>query len=270
MRVFINVIVFSAVVIFLYMTFSTTYIPSIYPSPPPKEEVLDLSSMTMEQFVALGDKVFNGKGTCTLCHNPVGGRAPLLEQAATVAKERLVDARYKGEATDVEGYLYESLIKPSAFVVIGFGKSGTNDTESPMPDVSTGAVGLNEAELRAVVAYMQDIAGMEVTVEIPEGEAPVEEGVAEAPLPAKTAKEAFDKYSCSACHKVSAEGTDTGMAPDLATIGAKRSASYLRRAILDPNAEIAEGFMPMMPDNYGDQLTAGELELLVEHMAKSK
>ena len=44
---------------------------------------------------------------------------------------------------------------PSAFVVAGFGKKGTNDSESPMPNIAAGSVGLSEAELKAVVAYLQ-------------------------------------------------------------------------------------------------------------------
>ncbi|MEO2167346.1 MAG: hypothetical protein ABGY42_04370, partial [bacterium] len=45
-----------------------------------------LGSMTMEQFIALGDRIFNTRGTCTLCHSEVGGRAPALGAAATSAR----------------------------------------------------------------------------------------------------------------------------------------------------------------------------------------
>jgi len=59
------------------------------------------------------------------------GRAPMLDSTAAIAGERMADPRYKGEATDSGGYIYESMVKPSAFVVAGFGKAGTNDEEGP-------------------------------------------------------------------------------------------------------------------------------------------
>ncbi|MBT7956929.1 MAG: hypothetical protein HN731_17160, partial [Rhodospirillaceae bacterium] len=168
MRNFLKVAFFSLLVIGLFAGFANLGIPRIEPAPPPTEEIVDLSSLTMDQFLALGERLYKGKGTCTLCHNALGGRAPLLEKAAAVTAARLKDPRYKGEATDIESYLVESMIKPSAFVVAGFGKKGTQDAVSPMPDVSTGSVGLNEVELAAVTAYLQQLGGVEATVKIPE------------------------------------------------------------------------------------------------------
>ena len=166
MKQFLAVIGFSLLTIAGFAGFSNFGIPSIEPAPPPVQEKIDLGAMTMDQFIALGDRTLNGKGTCKLCHNELG-RAPMLEQIITNTEERLADSRYEGEAEDLEAYLVESLVEPSAFVVAGFGKKGTNDAESPMPNVSGGSIGLSEAEVAAVVAYLQDQAGAEVTVEIP-------------------------------------------------------------------------------------------------------
>ena len=271
MRIFLNVIVFSLLIIGFFAGYSRYGIPQIEPAPPPVAEVIDLSAMTMEEFIAVGERVYAGKGTCTLCHNAVGGRAPLLEEAAVVAAERLVDETYKGEATDVAGYLYESMANPSAYVVAGFGKAGTNDTVSPMPNMLSGSIGLPEAELMAVVAYLQDLGGVEVTVEIPTE--PVEEEPVETsdePRPPFTApEEIIAEFTCGACHKI---GEDEGeVSPDLTTIGAHRDKDYLRRAILLPNAEIAEGFdAELMPEDYGEQLYAGELEMLVDYLVALK
>jgi mono/diheme cytochrome c family protein len=123
--------------------------------------------MTMEGFIALGEEVFKGKGACTLCHDPLGVRAPVLDRMVVVASERLKDPGYRGGAEDAEGYIYESMVKPSAYVVAGYGVKGTGDSVSPMPDVSKGAIGLSEAEMRAVIAYLQYVAGVEVTAETP-------------------------------------------------------------------------------------------------------
>ncbi len=269
---FLKVALFSLVVIGFFAGYSNWGIPQIEPAAPPVEEVLDLGAMTMDDFIALGGKIYNGKGTCTLCHNAVGGRAPMLDTAAGLVAERLKDARYKGEASDAEGYLLESLVNPSAFVVAGFGKKGTADAESPMPDVSGGSVGLSEVELAAVVAFLQDLGGTDVTVEIPSGaqasdESDDEEGEPRAAY--ASIEELIAEQSCGACHKVAGEEGDVG--PDLNGIGAKYDRDYLRRSILDPNADIGQGFeADTMPAEYGTTLYAQELEMLIDYLAKLK
>lgn len=273
MKTFAKAAAFGLLAIIAFSAFSSFGIPQIEPAPPPKEEALDLAAMSMGDFVALGERLFEGKGTCTLCHNPVGARAPLLEEIAQVVKERISDPNYGGRATDFESYIYESMLEPSAYVVAGFGKLGTNDTVSPMPDASAGSISLSEAEIRAVIAYLQDWNGLEVTVEIPKGVAAVEEeevAAVEGPRPpVTTPEEAIAEFFCGACHVIAGEEGDVG--PDLTGIGALRSKDYLRRAILDPNAVIPEGFEPdLMPPDYGAQLYAQELEMLVNYLAGLK
>ena len=271
MKTFLAVVGFSVLVVAFFAVYSSFGIPQIQPAPPPEEEVLDLAAMSLDEFVALGERIYEGKGTCTLCHNPVGGRAPLLEDAAALAEERLVDPRYEGTAGDVEDYLYESLAQPSAYVVAGFGKTGTGDTVSPMPNILTGRIGLGEAEARAVVAYLQDLGGAEVTVEIPSEPVADDEARAEgAPrTPFATPEDAIAEFACGGCHKIAGEEGELG--PDLSRIGGLRDRDYLRRSILDPNAEIAEGFEPeMMPEDYGEQMYAAELEMLLDYLAGRK
>ncbi len=269
MKHFLKVTVFSLLMIGFFAGFSNYGIPEIKPAPPPVEEELDLGAMTPEQFIVLGEKLFNGKGTCTLCHNDVGGRAPLLEQAGVIAEERLSDAGYQGGAADAKEYLVESLVEPSAYVVAGFGKAGSGDSVSPMPSVTAGSIGLSEVEISAVVAYLQDLAGLELTVEIPTGD---QTQGSESDAPAETpraalasADEVITKFSCVTCHKLSGEGGELG--PDLSRIGATRDLAYLRRAILNPSEEIADGYPPIMPLTYAGEIYAGELELLVQYLA---
>lgn len=277
MKNFLKVVIFSVLVVVFYTLFANKYIPSIKPSPPPAEAKLDLGAMTMEQFIHLGDEIFHGKGTCELCHNPVGGRAPLLNQAGkdgpaigARAEERIKGSGYKGKAKTGEEYIRESMIEPSAFVVPGFGVKGTNDTQSPMPNVSTGAIGLKPFEIDAVIAYFQQSAGVTVTVELPK-EAPSAgaEEAAHVMAPAKTPEEVVTKYGCGACHKVA--GQQGALGPDLTKIGAKKNKEYLRRAVINPGADIAAGFPPgMMPPDFGAKMLAGELEMLIDYLAKSK
>ncbi|MBI5185329.1 MAG: c-type cytochrome [Nitrospinae bacterium] len=276
---FLKIIVFSLVLMFCYSGFANYAIPVMIPEPPPKEAVIS-GEMSMEDFIALGGSIFNGKGTCTLCHNPVGGRAPLLEGVGARAAERIKDARYKGKATNGGEYIHESMVNPSAFVVSGFGKPGTNDTVSPMPDISKGSIGLNEGELNAVIAYLQSSSGVEVTVSIPKGgEAAASKGK-EAPAAlssAATAEEAIKKHGCGMCHKVLAEEGEMG--PSLKEIGKVAQSrvkgmsadDYIRKSILKPNDFVAPGFDPdMMPGDFGEKMTAKELEMIVSFLKESK
>ena len=49
------------------------------------------------------------------------------------------------------------------------------------------------------------------------------------------------KGSCATCHIVDGRGGNLG--PDLSNIGARRSASYLREALVDPGAAVPEDFL---------------------------
>ncbi len=268
---FLKIIGFSLVVIGLFAVYSNLGIPQIKPAAPPTQEAVDLSSMDMESFIALGENLFKNKGTCALCHNDVGGRAPMLDSLGD-GSERL-QGDYAGPATNFAEYLIESMNEPSVYVVAGFGKVGTNDKESPMPDVRSGGIGFSEVETLAVVAYIEDANGLEVSVEIPTDAEPVAEVETSAPATAERAKytsgeEIVAKLGCGACHKIGAfEGA---IGPDLSKIGATRDSEHLWRSIMEPNADITEGFAPMMPPIYGDQLYASELKLLVDYMASLK
>jgi mono/diheme cytochrome c family protein len=271
MRQFLIVVAFSLLTIGFFSGYSNYGIPQIEPAPPPKEEKLDLGSMDMDQFVTLGEQIFSGKGTCTLCHNELG-RAPRLDTIGELVPARLEDPRYQGTAEDVEDYLLESLVEPSAFVVAGFGKKGTNDTESPMPDVSGGSIRLSEAEVAAVIAYLQDLSGAEVTVEIPsdaDTEAASDDDEAEPREAIRDPKVLMTRFTCDACHMVNNVGGEVG--PNLSQVGAKRDRAFLRRAILKPNADITKGYEPdMMPEDLGEQMYATELEILVDFLTELK
>ncbi len=272
MKNFILATGFALLTVAFFSGYSNWGIPQIEPAPPPEEEALDLSAMTLEDFAALGGSIFEGKGTCTLCHTEVGGRAPMLDDVVALARERLADDAYDGEAGTVEEYLYESMVEPSAYVVPGFGKAGTGDTVSPMPNMLSGSIGLSEAEVVAVVAYLQDLGGHDITVEIPSDV--TEEDLEEEDEGAQravfvTVEEVIDELACGACHMIAGEEGDLG--PDLSAIGATRNRDFLRRAILSPNADIAEGFdAELMPEDYGELLYAAELEMLVDYLLDSK
>jgi len=236
----------------------------------PVEQEVDLGALTVESFTALGESIFTGKGTCTLCHNALG-RAPdihALNMVETAAK-RMKDDRYQGTATDAESYLHESMVDPGIYVVKGFGKKGSNDTISPMPVINKPPVELSEIEINAVIAYLQAKDGNDVTVSLPV-EVPVAEvQPAEPAGPAGTVEEVVARYGCQACHKVLGSGGDLG--PDLGQVGKRLSPEKIRQSITDPDVDIAEGFPPgVMPQDFAGQMRVKELEMLVTYLVSGE
>ncbi len=233
----------------------------------PVDQKVDLGALTMESYVALGETLFSGKGTCSLCHNDLG-RAPdiLALNMVEVANQHLQDERYKGSATDAESYLHESLVDPGMYVVKDYGKKGSNDTISPMPAVDKSPIELSEIEINAIIAFMQAKDGHDVTVSLP-----TEEPVAEAASPevaesADTIEAVVAKYSCQACHVILGSGGDLG--PALEQVAGRFTREEIRQGIIAPDAVIAEGFPPgVMPQDLAEQMTVKELGILVDYLA---
>lgn len=90
-----------------------------------------------------------------------------------------------------------------------------------------GAWQMTDRERTQVAAYVRSL-----------GRTPVE------PLPgeASRGKGVFaTKGGCAACHIVSGQGASLG--PELTDVGARRSAAYLRQALVDPGKALPEGFL---------------------------
>jgi len=252
----------------LVFTFVANLLPQVE-GEAPVEEVVDLGALTVDTFVQLGEKVFVGKGTCTLCHNDLGRAPDLLKMDVVgISEERLANKRYQGGASDVEGYLHESMVSPGAYVVEGFGKKGSNDTESPMPNVMAAPIQLSNVEVDAVIAFLQSKDGHAVTVALPEDAPAPQEELAVVPDVAHSAEDALNKYTCTACHAVLESQSPVG--PELRTIGARMTPAEIRQSIIMPNAVIAEGFPAIMPPNIAENMTIKELELIVEFLANSQ
>jgi len=133
----------------------------------PQEIEVDIDALTMDEFIALGEYIFKRIDSCTLCHND-RGRAPdilRLNMIQTIAS-RLADGRYQGKARDAEGYIRESMLAPSVYVVDGYGKVGAEHI-SPMKAVDKPPMLLSDIEIDAVIAFLQAKDGGEVTVALP-------------------------------------------------------------------------------------------------------
>lgn len=230
----------------------------------------------MNGLIAYGERLFAGKGTCTLCHNDLGRAPDLLEMDLALAfNERMSDPRNEGiaaggeGAAEVEAYLRESLIDPSAYVVAGFGKKGSDDTISPMPIVSAAPIELNGVEINALIAFLQDGAGFAPTVPLPSAdEEPVieeEEEEEEVAEPESDPLVILDNVYCAGCHDLEDSEADVG--PPLDDIGTRMTKGEIIEAILYPNVIIAEGYEPdYMPEDFGEMMHTTELMILVDYL----
>jgi cytochrome c oxidase subunit 2 len=83
-------------------------------------------------------------------------------------------------------------------------------------------------------------------------------------------KQIFDEQGCSGCHTLEAAGATGTIGPDLDEELRGESPGFIRDSIVDPDAELAQGFnRGIMPDNFGDALSPEELDTLVEYLSQS-
>ena len=244
-----------------------TFIANAIPQLQSEVPVAVGENVSTAELVVLGEALFSG-GSCVDCHG-LGERAPNLltdhEGAGTIGV-RCAD-RVPGQ--DCKAYLYSSLVDPAAFMVPGFAPIMTDQRS-----------GLSNAQIWALVAYLESVGG-EATVT---GADIAETGggsSATAGAPAATAAgpatasmdplEIMRGNLCLGCHVFNGEGAPLG--PSFDGIGARIDADYIRESILDPAAGTSPGFetsVGLMPPIFGNQLTAGQLEVVVQFLASQR
>jgi putative heme-binding domain-containing protein len=64
--------------------------------------------------------------------------------------------------------------------------------------------------------------------------------------PVRGARIYANKGGCVQCHAIHGEGS--GFGPDLSDVGRRRSSEYLRRSLVDPNADVPESYTAWRPD----------------------
>ncbi len=228
------------------------------------------SDVTAEQLVTAGEQLFNGAGGCKACHG-LGVRAPNL--MTDHAGQGPIGSRCVSRfGADCKAYLHTSMTNPGDSIVPGF--------ENIMPDVRRQ---LDANQMWATIAFLQSRGG-EVTVtaaDLPEGEAGEAAGAAGAvgaaagATPTRTATmdplQLLQENACIGCHQLDGVGAPIG--PSFDEIGSSMTADRIRQGILDPDAEIAEGFEQFagtMPKTFGEQLSAAQLEAIVRFLAARK
>lgn len=224
------------------------------------EELSFSADVSAEELVAAGEALYDGAGACTTCHG-TGTRAPnlLTDEAGTGAIGARCADRVEG--MDCKAYLHASMVDPNAYVVSGY--------PPIMPDQRRT---MSPAQIWSMVAYLQSLGG-EVTVTGADIAAdagtpappPATAGVPEGADPAVMA--ILQANTCLACHSV--EG-DSPLGPSFDGIGGRMSADEIRTAILDPNADAAEGYenlLGSMPPNFGDIMSPEDIDAVVQFLA---
>jgi len=82
-------------------------------------------------------------------------------------------------------------------------------------------------------------------------------------------KAVFEAQGCGGCHTLADAGTSGTTGPDLDDALAGKDEAFIRESIVDPSAEVEEGFQDgIMPKSYGTSLAPPELDGLVQYLAE--
>ncbi|MBI3995117.1 MAG: c-type cytochrome [Nitrospirae bacterium] len=233
---FLRVMVFVIVILtaFYYMASS---IPQQASLPPVKENLDPSQIKTKSDLILIGKKLFFGKGQCALCHTigpSHGARAPNLEGIG-------------GKLT--REFIYESLTQPDKYIFLDFESSPPKPFPAQMPRINKPPVNLSDAELLAVMSFVQQLGG-EVTIE-------PRELAAFLPPPKITGdpdagRGVFVRLACAGCHQ---------QMP--AVLAKYTNEESLRAAVVRP-AGGTEG-KPPHPD-FNRKLSVKDLDDLMAHL----
>jgi mono/diheme cytochrome c family protein len=178
---------------------------------------------------------------CGTCHT--------MAQAGTSAQigpnldDAFAAARASGQTdSTIEGITAKQVEYP---------RPSTDNPAVSMPaDIVTGQ------DLEDVAAYVGRYAGVP-------GAAPPE-------VPGGPGAQVFANNGCGGCHALAAAEAGGQVGPNLDEELPGQSAAMIEKSIVDPNAEIVQGFPAnVMPANYGQTLSPEELEDLVQYLLDS-
>jgi cytochrome c oxidase subunit II len=82
--------------------------------------------------------------------------------------------------------------------------------------------------------------------------------------------DAAQPQACDSCHTLAAAGATGTTGPDLDEALADLSEEQIRESIVEPDAEVTEGFAPGLMPRYGDTLSQEQVDALVEYLMEVK
>ncbi len=270
MNTALKITVFTVLSILFYM-----YVGQLVPQKiveAPKELTLSADTTT-DEMCTLGQKLVETKGQCLTCHtmgHPTG-RFPDLVGVGERAQHR------KPGFTDIE-YLAETLYDPSAYIVPGFNPG--------MPAVNKPPIGLNDDEIKCVIAYLQSLGGesaitMKTKLKYSTPVTGTAEASTESSAPAgavadnsMSGKDLIAKYGCMTCHSFSDAAKLVG--PSLYDVGKRLSRAQIYESVVEPDASIAAGFSPgvmsatLAGNGFTDKATPTQLKSIVNYLSSLK
>lgn len=229
----------------------------------PPESIEVRVDLTTSEMVDVGREIYEGEGTCISCHT-IGanepGRFPDLAGIGAKASSR------REGLSDVE-YLAESMYEPDLFIIDGFNPG--------MLPVDKPPISLSLQEVLAVIAYLQSLGGtptVTMRTKLNYTTAISQSAVAEDTADEEMGGEALlTAHGCTACHHLAEPIKLVG--PSLFDVGKRLSRGEIYESLMDPDAEIAEGYLPglmsatMNSSGFYEEVTLKQLESMVNHMA---
>jgi cytochrome c oxidase subunit 2 len=86
---------------------------------------------------------------------------------------------------------------------------------------------------------------------------------------ASAGKPVFEAQGCGGCHTLSDAGASGTTGPNLDDVLEAASADDIRKSIVEPNADVTEGFQEGIMPPYKDRIPPKELDALVEYLEES-
>ncbi len=132
------------------------------------------------------------------------------------------------------------------------------------PIVCTELCGLGHATMRGTVRVVQPAAYREFLAAGTGGAAGGDQNSGET---------VFTTAGCGGCHAFEPAGSDAQVGPGLDAVdpGGAPVEEFLEESIVEPNAQLAEGYQgDVMPNTYGESLTDEQLDALVQYLAEGQ
>jgi len=74
------------------------------------------------------------------------------------------------------------------------------------------------------------------------------------------------KDTCAGCHTMAAAGSTATIGPNLDEAVPKLSAADVKQSIEQPDAKITEGYQPGIMPQFGETLSAAQVDALVKYL----
>ena len=262
-----------ALVVLGFFVWFSNWIPQTRWEPPRTRAIG--AQMTPADLARIGALLVRERG-CLTCHTlepgagvKGHGRGPNF---VGIASRRATGV--PGGPSDLVAYLTQSLYDPGSYLVEGYANI--------MPASHRPPSKLTYEEVTAVVDYLMSLGG---TPTVKVGDLP--RSHAEAGRPAAVAAPTavgttepmavLEKHNCLTCHALKAGEDRPGPPFTLAILREGAAArglgleAFIIESIILPRAFVRGDFTPdLMPDDYGAQLTAGELHAIVTYLSSSE